>query len=43
MKHKAYNLGWLLLVNAAYALAALVGWPVYLFLLATRRKYRHKC
>ncbi|MCX5684216.1 MAG: hypothetical protein NT049_11090 [Planctomycetota bacterium] len=39
----ATNLGWLLLVNAVYALATLVGWPVYLLLLATRRKYRHKC
>jgi 3-deoxy-D-manno-octulosonic-acid transferase len=43
MEHKPYNLGWMLLVNAAYALTTLVGWPVYLFLLATRRKYRHKC
>jgi len=43
MERKAYNLGWLLLVNTVYALAALVGWPVYLFLLATRKKYRHKC
>jgi len=43
MERKPYNLGWLLLLNLAYALAALVGWPVYLFLLATRKKYRHKC
>jgi 3-deoxy-D-manno-octulosonic-acid transferase len=43
MERKTYNLGWLFLLNAAYALAALVGWPVYLLLLATRRKYRHKC
>jgi len=27
-------------VNAAYTLAAVVGWPYYLFLLATRTKYR---
>jgi len=38
-----HNLGWLLLVNLVYALAALVAWPVYLFLLATRKKYRSRC
>ena len=43
MKAGRSNLGWLLVVNAAYALAALVGWPYYLFLLATRRKYRSHC
>ena len=43
MERKTYNLGWLVLLNAFYTLAALVGWPVYLLLLATRRKYRHKC
>jgi 3-deoxy-D-manno-octulosonic-acid transferase len=43
MRFRQLNLGWLLLVNAVYALAAMVGWPVYLLLLATRRKYRHKC
>jgi 3-deoxy-D-manno-octulosonic-acid transferase len=32
--------GWVILVNTVYLLAALVGWPVYLYLLATRRKYR---
>ncbi len=29
-----------LAVNAAYAGAAAIGWPYYLYLLATRRKYR---
>jgi 3-deoxy-D-manno-octulosonic-acid transferase len=40
MTPKRPNIGWLLLVNAAYLAAAAFGWPVYLFLLATRRKYR---
>ena len=31
---------WFAAVNLAYALAALVGWPYYLVLLATRKKYR---
>jgi len=31
---------WFLVVNVAYTLAALVGWPYYLVLLATRKKYR---
>lgn len=43
MKPRRPNPLWFLVVNAAYALAALVGWPYYLFLLATRRKYRHRC
>jgi 3-deoxy-D-manno-octulosonic-acid transferase len=43
MERKPYNLGWLVLLNAFYTVAALVAWPVYLFLLATRGKYRHKC
>ncbi|MEA3366509.1 MAG: glycosyltransferase N-terminal domain-containing protein, partial [Planctomycetota bacterium] len=34
------NLLSVLTVNAAYAGAAVVGWPYYLYLLATRRKYR---
>jgi len=34
------NLPAMLTVNAAYAGAAAVGWPYYLYLLATRRKYR---
>jgi len=42
MKRRRLHLGRLLLVNAVYAMAALVGWPVYLFLLATRRKYRNR-
>ncbi|MBE3095975.1 MAG: hypothetical protein IMZ44_02450 [Planctomycetes bacterium] len=42
MKRRRLHLGRLLLVNAVYAVAALVGWPVYLFLLATRRKYRNR-
>jgi 3-deoxy-D-manno-octulosonic-acid transferase len=42
MKRRRLHLGWLLLVNTVYAAAALVGWPVYLFLLATRRKYRNR-
>jgi 3-deoxy-D-manno-octulosonic-acid transferase len=32
--------GWSLLVGAAYTAAAVVGWPVYAYLLATRAKYR---
>jgi 3-deoxy-D-manno-octulosonic-acid transferase len=40
MKPRKPHLGWVVLVNAVYLLAALVGWPVYLYLLATRRKYR---
>jgi len=43
MNGRKANLGWLLLVNAVYALAALVGWPVYLVLLALRPKYRRRC
>ena len=42
MKRSLSNLGWRLLVNAVYLLAALAGWPVYLFLLATRKKYRSR-
>jgi 3-deoxy-D-manno-octulosonic-acid transferase len=34
------NLLSMLTVNAAYAGASAVGWPYYLYLLATRRKYR---
>ncbi|MFO8014614.1 MAG: 3-deoxy-D-manno-octulosonic acid transferase [Phycisphaerae bacterium] len=34
------NLVSVLTVNAAYAGASAVGWPYYLYLLATRRKYR---
>jgi len=34
---------WLLPLNIVYALAALVGWPVYLALLALRPKYRRRC
>ncbi len=34
------NLLSVLTVNAAYAGASAVGWPYYLYLLATRRKYR---
>jgi|WetSurMetagenome_2_1015567.scaffolds.fasta_scaffold29959_2 3-deoxy-D-manno-octulosonic-acid transferase len=40
MKPKRANLIWIIVVNAVYAAAAIFGWPVYLFLLATRRKYR---
>ncbi len=40
MKPKHPNLCHLLLVNAVYLAAAICGWPVYLFLLATRAKYR---
>ena len=40
MKPGRSSLIWFLVVNAVYALAALVGWPYYLFLLITRRKYR---
>ncbi|MBE3068738.1 MAG: 3-deoxy-D-manno-octulosonic acid transferase [Planctomycetes bacterium] len=43
MKPRRPNPLWFLVVNATYALAALVGWPYYLFLLVTRRKYRHRC
>jgi 3-deoxy-D-manno-octulosonic-acid transferase len=43
MKPQHSNLGWLLLVNLVYALAALVAWPAYLFLLAARKKYRRRC
>ena len=43
MKRLCLNLGWFLVVNLFYALAALVGWPVYLFFLLTRRKYRSRC
>ena len=42
MKRRPCNLFWILIVNAAYALAAIVAWPIYLFLLLTRRKYRHR-
>ncbi|HUS44602.1 MAG TPA: 3-deoxy-D-manno-octulosonic acid transferase [Phycisphaerae bacterium] len=40
MKCTRSSIGWLILVNLVYLLAAAVGWPVYLFLVATRRKYR---
>ena len=43
MKASKSATGWLILVNAVYALAALVGWPVYLALLALRPKYRRQC
>ena len=41
MKNGRHNLLWLALVNAAYTLAAAVGWPYYLYLLARHKKYRH--
>jgi 3-deoxy-D-manno-octulosonic-acid transferase len=40
MKPKRPNLCRLLLVNAVYFVAAIFGWPVYVFLLITRAKYR---
>jgi len=40
MEAKRPNILYSLLVNVAYALAAVVAWPYYLFLLATRKKYR---
>ena len=40
MEAKRPNILCSLLVNIAYALAAVVAWPYYLFLLATRKKYR---
>jgi 3-deoxy-D-manno-octulosonic-acid transferase len=40
MKPRRPNILWLLVVNAVYLVATLIGWPVYLFLLATRHKYR---
>ncbi|HET6441421.1 MAG TPA: 3-deoxy-D-manno-octulosonic acid transferase [Phycisphaerae bacterium] len=43
MKASKSATGWLILLNAFYALAALVGWPVYLVLLALRPKYRRRC
>jgi len=43
MKASKSATGWLILVNAVYALAALVGWPVYLALLALKPKYRRRC
>ena len=43
MKASKSAIGWLILVNTVYALAALVGWPVYLVLLALRPKYRGRC
>jgi 3-deoxy-D-manno-octulosonic-acid transferase len=43
MKASKSATGWLLVVNAVYALAALVGWPVYLVLLALKPKYRRRC
>jgi len=43
MKASKSATGWLILVNAVYALAALVGWPVYLVLLALKPKYRRRC
>lgn len=42
MKTICSNLIWWLAVNAVYAVAAVAALPVYLFLLATRRKYRHR-
>jgi len=40
MSQNRPNLLSVLTVNAAYAGASAVGWPYYLYLLATRRKYR---
>jgi len=40
MEPETPGIGWSLLVNTAYAAAAAVGWPYYVYLLATRRKYR---
>jgi len=42
MKREPLHLGWLLVVNAVYAVAAVVAVPLYIVLMATRRKYRHK-
>lgn len=33
---------WLVVVNAVYTVAAVLGWPVYLALLLTRKKYRSR-
>ena len=40
MEPETPGMGWSLVVNTAYAAAAAVGWPYYLYLLATQRKYR---
>jgi len=42
MKGRKANIGWLALVNVVYALAAIIGWPIYLVLVAARKKYRHR-
>jgi len=42
MKRRPLHLGWLLVVNAVYAVAAVVAVPLYIVLMATRRKYRHR-
>jgi len=42
MKGRKANTGWLVLVNVVYALAAIIGWPIYLVLVAARKKYRHR-
>jgi 3-deoxy-D-manno-octulosonic-acid transferase len=41
MNQARYNPLWLAIVNAAYTVAAAVGWPYYLYLLARHKKYRH--
>ncbi len=40
MDRPARRTVWLLVVNLVYTLCALLGWPAYLYLLATREKYR---
>jgi len=40
MEPETPGIAWSLLVNTAYAAAVAVGWPYYVYLLATRRKYR---
>jgi len=40
MKRPWTNLPWLVPLNVFYGVMMLIGWPYYLFLLATRAKYR---
>ena len=42
MERNKADLFWLLAVNTVYALAAIVGWPLYLVLLLTHKKYRSR-
>ncbi len=42
MQRQRSNTLWLVVVNAVYAVVAILGWPVYVALLIARKKYRSR-